>query len=66
MKWVRNRSDLGFVYYEGWTDFKVVTIYPNYHYKKKWKVQILDHVPYHRSRLAIAKHEAEYIYAATR
>jgi hypothetical protein len=66
MCWKRIRDDRGFVYYEGWVDFKVILICPNDHYKKKWKVQILDHSPFHRRTLKSAKKEAEHIYAATR
>ena len=74
IRWVRLRSDLGFVFYEGYSlrhdnggieDTRVVTIYPNEHYRKKFKIQILDRVPFHRRTLKSAKREAEGIYAAT-
>ena len=74
IRWCRIRSELGFVYYEGYTlpsgkngieDTKVVTIHPNDHFRKKYKIQILDHSPYHRSNLKSAQKEAEVIYAAT-
>jgi len=68
------RSDLGFVYYEGYAlrhgqdgvmDMKVATVHPNDHYRKKYKIQILDHVPFHRTSLKSAKSDAEVIYAST-
>ena len=74
IRWCRMRSDVGFVYYEGYAlrhgedgleDTKVVTIQPNDHYRKKYKIQILDRSPYHRSSLKTAQKEAEVIYAAT-
>lgn len=75
IRWVRLRSDLGFVFYEGYSlryakggieDTRVVTVYPNDHYRKKYKVQILDRVPFHRRSVTSAKRDAETIYAATR
>ena len=74
IRWVRLRSDLGFVYYEGYAlrhdkggieDTRVVTIDPNEHYRKKFKIQILDRSPFHRRTLTSAKKDAEHIYAAT-
>ena len=46
IRWCRMRSDLGFVFYEGYAlcmspggieDSKVATVYPNDHYRKKYK-----------------------------
>ena len=73
-RWVRLRSDLGFVYYKGYAlrmadggieDTEVVSVYPNDHYRKKFKVKILDRVPFHRRSVKAAKKDAEAIYAAT-
>ena len=74
IRWCRMRSELGFVYYEGYAlcmspggieDSKVATVHPNDHYQKKFKVQILDHAPSHRRSLTSAKKDAEHIYAST-
>lgn len=74
IRWVRLRSDLGYVYYHGYAlrignggieDTHVVSVTPNDHYRKKYKIQLLDRVPFHRASLKSAKKEAEYIYAAT-
>lgn len=74
IRWVRLRSDLGYVYYHGYAlrsgdggieDTHVVSIEPNDHYRKKYKIQILNRSPFHRASLKSAKKDAEHIYAAT-
>ena len=75
VRWVRLRSDLGFVYHEGYSlvpepgglvDKRVITVMPNDHYRKKYKCQVLDHVPFHRRKLTSAKKDGELCYAASR
>ena len=43
MDWEKIRDNRGFYYYEGYDgNKKVVDIFPNDHYNKKWRVRILD------------------------
>jgi hypothetical protein len=71
MRWVTKRSDLGFLWYEGWDltkrldDTKVVEIRRRDKSQKKWVVQVLDHVPFHKRTLRSAKQDGEYVYNAT-
>ena len=71
MRWVTKRSDLGFLWYEGWDlgkkldDTKVVDIRQRDKSQKKWIVQVLDHAPFHRRTLKSAKLDGELIYNAT-
>ena len=66
MDWEKIRDNRGFYYYEGYDgNKKVVDIFPNDHYNKKWRVTILNRVPWHSPNLKIAKSNAEYIYVAT-
>jgi len=71
MRWVTKRSDLGFLWYEGWDltkrldDTKVVEIRRRDKSQKRWVVQVLDHVPFHKRTLRSAKQDGEYVYNAT-
>ena len=71
MRWVTKRSDLGFLWYEGWDltkkldDTKVIDIRQRDKSQKKWVVRVLDHVPFHKRTLKSAKLDGEYVYNAT-
>ena len=71
MRWVTKRSDLGFLWYEGWDlgkrldDTKVVDIRQRDKSQKKWVIKVLDHSPFHRRTLKSAKLDGELIYNAT-
>ena len=56
MDWEKIRDNRGFYYYEGYDgNKKVVDIFPNDHYNKKWRVRILDRAPWHSPNLKLAK-----------
>ena len=72
--WRTKRSNLGFLWYEGWEIekgkildgyTKVVEIRQRDKSQKKWVVQVLDHVPFHKRTLKSAKLDGEYVYNAT-
>ena len=66
MDWEKIRDNRGFYYYEGYDgNKKVVDIFPNDHYNKKWRVRILDRAPWHSPNLKLAKSNVEFIYVAT-
>ena len=66
MDWEKIRDNRGFYYYEGYDgNKKVVDIFPNDHYNKKWRVRILDRAPWHSTNLKLSKSNAEFIYVAT-
>lgn len=66
LDWEKIRDPRGYWKFEGYDDNKkVVDIIPGSSYNKKWRVTILDRVPWHAPTIKIAKSNAEVIYVAT-